>query len=141
LELNGIEATVIAGAVDSCDGRLDMEINRMDYGHRVSKRGQRPESEHVEVDAFSVPTLLGMLGWDRIGLLKVDIEGHEKALLSESNDWINRVDCVCIECHDDFGQFELCRLAERFRFLPPERLPGIWLLRRQSGMTRLPIES
>jgi len=134
LRLNAAKATIISGAVDSTDGRLVMEVARKDYGHRVAIPGETLGERHIEVAAFCVPTLLGMLKWDRIGLLKIDIEGHEKVLLSENASWLGLVDSICIECHNDFSPSDLQRLTERFGFLPPEQLPGIWLLRRSSGI-------
>ncbi len=131
LQLNNVDATVFPGAADAEDGRVLMRVDSMDYGHRVLKSGDGCEDKLLEVPAFSIPTLLDVLGWDRIDLLKIDIEGHEKILLSKNADWINLVGSICIECHDGYNEADLRRLSERFGFLPPEPLPGIWLLRRQ----------
>lgn len=134
LQLNTVKAIIISGAVHPTDGRLVMEVAQKDYGHRVAKPGATSGEKYIEVPAVSVPTLLRILKWDRIGLLKIDIEGHERVLLSENASWLGLVDSVCIEWHDDFGSNELRRLTERFGFLPPEQLPGIWLLRRPNGI-------
>ena len=128
--LNRVPATVIAGAADVADGRVIMDTGHKDYGHRVLDDGGTPKGTVVEVAAFSIPTLLGRLGWDRIGLLKIDIEGHEKALLAQCDDWIGRVETMCIECHEGFGEAELADFARQSGFEPPEPLPGIWLLKR-----------
>lgn len=130
LALNGVAARVIAGAVDVADGRAVIDIADKDYGHRVLARGASRAAGALDVAAYSVPTLLGDLGWDRIGLLKVDIEGHERALLSNCESWMHVVDAMCIECHEGFGEVELRALARRFGFDPPEPLPGIWLMQR-----------
>ncbi|MGB8582343.1 MAG: FkbM family methyltransferase [Candidatus Sulfotelmatobacter sp.] len=133
LQLNAVRATIVSGAVNPTDGRLVMEIARKDYGHRVAE----PESfgkQYIEVPAVSVPTLLDMLKWDRISLLKIDIEGHERILLSENAKWLELVDSVCIECHDGFSSDDLRLLTEPFGFLPPQQLPGIWLLRRSNAV-------
>jgi hypothetical protein len=37
---------------------------------------------------------------------------------------------MCIECHPGFGETEVRALAERFGFLPPRQLSGIWLMAR-----------
>jgi hypothetical protein len=39
-------------------------------------------------------------GADGIGILKLDIEGGEHALLSRNRTWIGRTDAICIELHD-----------------------------------------
>ena len=133
LELNSIHAEVIAGAVDVKDGRVLMELCSMDYGHKIADQSQSLPERSVEVAALTVPTILQRLGWDRIGLLKIDIEGHERALLSADCDWLNLVDAICIECHGEFGKEQLLEIASRHGFERPELLSGIWLLRRLSN--------
>jgi FkbM family methyltransferase len=130
LELNGVVASVIAGAIDTADGRVFMDIEQKDYGCRVLDPNEAQWQRGIEVAAYSVPTLLRDLGWDRIGLLKVDIEGHERKLLARCESWMHLVDAMCIECHEGFGRAELRDFARRSGFRPPEQLPGIWLLKR-----------
>ncbi|MGZ5103928.1 MAG: FkbM family methyltransferase [Usitatibacter sp.] len=130
LALNSIRATVLAAAVDVRDGQVRMELLDKDYGHRVAGAGGTQGHETVEVPALSVPTMMRRLGWQRIGLLKVDIEGHEKVLFSSDCEWLGLVDSMCIECHEGFGESDLRSLAARFGFLEPVLLPGIWLLTR-----------
>jgi hypothetical protein len=48
-----------------------------------------------------IPTLLKQSGSDRIGILKLDIEGTERFVSSQGADkWIDRVDIMVIELHD-----------------------------------------
>jgi hypothetical protein len=72
------------------------------------------------------------MGWDRIGLLKVDIEGHEKVLFSRDCDWLNRVDAICIEWHGERleAEQELTALAHQFGFTEPKLLSDIWFMDR-----------
>jgi FkbM family methyltransferase len=130
LELNAVTATVFAAAIDAADGRAVMEIDSRDYGHRISTAPDVAPETKLEVAAISVPTVCRQLGWNRIGLLKVDIEGHEAALLSGRCDWLNSVDVLCIECHGEYGEPELEALASRFGFLAPRTADGIWLMTR-----------
>jgi FkbM family methyltransferase len=130
LRLNEVKAIVVSEAINSTDGQVVMEVAQKDYEHRVGRVNKTSGRQYLEVPAVSVPTLLRMLKWNRIGLLKIDIEGHERILLSENASWLELVDAICIECHDDFSSNDLRSLTERFGFLPPERLPGIWLLKR-----------
>lgn len=132
LELNGVHAVVIAAAVDAADGRTRLELGERDYGHRIVARSSGGSRPTLDVEAVSVPTVLGRLSWERIGLLKVDIEGHEAVLFARDCDWLDRVDAMCIEWHVEGGPEHLAALAERFGFAAPCRLPGnIWLLTRQ----------
>jgi hypothetical protein len=86
----------------------------------------------LDVPAISIPTLLENLGWDRIGLMKVDIEGHEKILFAGDCNWLDRVDAICIEWHDELSEAkrQLEIIASRFGFTPPQLLPGIWFMSR-----------
>jgi FkbM family methyltransferase len=128
LELNAVKACVFPAAIDTSDGSLHMVLTDKDYGHHVASdvSGERT----VEVEALSVPTVMERLGWNRIDLLKVDIEGHEKALFASECDWLRHCEAACIECHEGFGEPDLVELAAKYGFAPPIRLPGIWLLRR-----------
>lgn len=41
--------------------------------------------------------------WDRIDILKIDIEGAEFELFSKNTEWLNKVKLLIIETHDKFG--------------------------------------
>jgi FkbM family methyltransferase len=126
LHLNGIAAVVVEAAADIRDGAVSM-VSGLDYGHKVG-------AGDIEVKAVTLPSLLDQLGWERIGLLKVDIEGHEKVLFSTNCDWLHRVDNLCIECHDNFGEEDLKSIATRFGFSAPLRLPGIWFMGKRPDL-------
>lgn len=132
LGLNGVRASVIEAAVDADDGRVLLELRDRDYAHQVVPCSANAERSRLEVDAVSVPTLLRRLSWERIGLLKVDIEGHEAILFARDCDWLERVDAMCVEHHHHGADVELKRLARGFGFLAPRLLPNnIWFLTRQ----------
>ncbi len=135
LALNAIPATVIPAAVDASDGRVVMELQGRDYEHRIVLPSRCSSRPMLEVDAISVPTILRRLSWGRIGLLKVDIEGHEAALFARDCGWLDRVDAMCIECHDGFNDGQLAGLAKRFGFTVPQRLPGTWFMMRRASTT------
>ena len=128
LRENVVEADVIAAAIDAKDGVVAMEYGAADYGHKIAAAAT---SVSLEVPSVSVPSIMRRLGWDRIGLVKIDIEGHESVLLSQACQWLADVDALCVEYHHHFAEAELGRLARQFGFLPPSRLPGeIWFLTR-----------
>jgi FkbM family methyltransferase len=134
LALNGVRAAVMAAAVDANDRPLLLELQGRDYEHRIIEPSERTSRPTLQVEGVSVPTILRRLSWDRIGLLKVDIEGHEAALFAHDCDWLERVDAMCMEYHDHFAEDALSRLANKFGFDAPRRLPGsIWFLVRQDG--------
>ncbi len=130
LEMNEVRASVFEAAVDSMDGQLSMELASLDYGHRVLPPSSSASSESIQVVSISVPSLLKTLGWERIGLLKVDIEGHERIVLTQNNEWLHRVDALCVEWHDELGERVLHELALRFGFSGPKIRCGVWILTR-----------
>jgi len=128
LRENAVEAEIIAAAIDAKDGLVAMERGAADYGHKIAAA---PSSVSFAVASVSIPSILRRLGWQRIGLLKIDIEGHESVLLSQACEWLADVDSLCVEYHHHFAEAALARLAGQFGFLPPRRLPGeIWFLTR-----------
>ncbi len=63
--------------------------------------------EKPDVQAVDIGTLLRDSGHERISLLKMDIEGAEAVVFSTNfESWIDRVDNIAIELHDDssFGK-------------------------------------
>lgn len=122
---------IVEAAVASQDGPLTMELNPMDYGHKVTTYPENKSAKRVQVPGISIPTLRKNAGWDRIGLLKIDIEGYEKELFAGNCDWLQSVDAICIECHEGFGEEELKQIALHHGFAAPKPLPGVWLLLRK----------
>lgn len=58
--------------------------------------------EESGLPAVAIGNLLEESEWDRISLLKVDIEGAEAVVFSTNYEpWIDRVNCIVIELHDD----------------------------------------
>lgn len=129
-ELNSIASKVFASAIATQDGTIQMEVASLDYGHKVAgiEYGKALEGEILEVHGISVKTLMQQLGWERIGLLKIDIEGYEAILLRDNCDWLSLVDAMCIECHEGYDESDLNVLSKDYGFNPPLRLPGTWLL-------------
>jgi FkbM family methyltransferase len=115
LAANGIDADVVEAAVAPFDGTIRFQESvHSNVGH-VSADG-RP------VAAVSMPALLQRLGdGGDVDLLKIDIEGAEGELLSESSSWLDRVRCVIIEFHPDHvdypGLVALLK-ARGFDFIP-----------------------
>jgi FkbM family methyltransferase len=68
----------------------------------------RPCEAHEEPDfrGVSIASLLDSSGFARISLLKMDIEGAEAIVFQGKVDWLDRVDAIAIELHDDssFGR-------------------------------------
>ena len=111
-----------------------MDVSGLDYGHQViDDSSERSKHRSVsKVSAISMRSLMAKFELERIGLVKIDIEGYEKRLLTENCDWLRLVDAMCIELHDGYGEDDLASLAVDYGFSEPQRLPGIWLLTRSA---------
>lgn len=129
---NKAKVRVIPKAISIEDGLVRMQKAPMDYGHKIKgiDYGREFGGDVIQVQAVSVPSLMRELGWKRVGLLKVDVEGYEGILLQKKCEWLNYIDSICIECHEGFGVSELTTIAAKYGFLPQVKLPGAYLLVR-----------
>lgn len=82
----------------------------LDFGlqpFRDGKHWSRQVREAVgdsggEVLSVTIPELLSASGYDRIALLKVDIEGAEAIVFTGNcHDWLASTDAIAVELHDD----------------------------------------
>ena len=56
------------------------------------------------VDALTMNDLMEQLGTERVGLVKMDIEGAETPLLQADSGWFANIDAIAIEFHGDSRQ-------------------------------------
>jgi len=57
----------------------------------------------ARVPAVPLDELFDELGWDTVDLVKIDIEGAEREVLSSAPRWIDRVTHLVVELHDRFA--------------------------------------
>jgi len=84
------------------------EINLVDPG--LGKWGFMTESKNTsensagnachKVKAMTVDRLMQNYNLEKIDILKIDIEGAEKEVFSESSPWIEKVDSIIVELHE-----------------------------------------
>jgi FkbM family methyltransferase len=91
--------TVVEAAVGATDGRLSMLATGAGGGHYLVA-SEQPRPDALELEQLTLPTLA-----ERTGLtpthVKVDVEGHEGAVLDGAADWLTRVRPVLlIELHN-----------------------------------------
>ena len=68
------------------------------WSFRVQNSSQNSSSD---IRAVTVATLMDEAGFNRVDILKLDIEGAEIELFdSKSKEWIERVDLIVVELHD-----------------------------------------
>ncbi|MGV9003499.1 FkbM family methyltransferase [Flavobacterium sp.] len=79
--------------------------DKKDWSIRVEET-----NEKSELQAFSIPFLMTEYNFDYIDILKMDIEGSEKEVLTSMDanvEFLAKTKCVAIEIHDEFD----CREA------------------------------
>lgn len=70
------------------------------WGYTVAETANQTESTGQEIECITLNELMEQHGIREISLLKMDIEGGEKAVLETSSSWMNRVKILTIELHD-----------------------------------------
>lgn len=76
------------------------DTDSIQVGHADSDKPAAKSSG--KVDAVDMMTLMNELGVDRVDLLKIDIEGAEYEVFSDSAPWIDRIDTIAGELHGRF---------------------------------------
>jgi len=97
----GDRVKVVEGAVWHTRGQLALSRGTFGDGREWATQVRPAEfSETASVTAWDMPALLGMCPRNEIDILKIDIEGSEKALFSKNvGEWLPRVHNLCIETH------------------------------------------
>jgi FkbM family methyltransferase len=121
LNLNGMAATVFEAAVGADDGVVKLRVSS--GGSSSSATAWFDGGQEISVKQISVPAIMAALGWNRIDLLKVDIEGYEKVLFSAKNGWLSRVNLIVGETHAhvQYGIAELTHDLAPFGFRVTQR--------------------
>lgn len=111
-----------AAAEDGVAG-LDRRWRRSWAYHKVDTI----DAEHEPVTCFGIEHLLNIAGFDRVNLLKCDVEGSEQEIFRNCSTWINRVDHMIVESHHPaFSSQELYRMLREcgWNFEITEERPG-----------------
>lgn len=57
------------------------------------------------INAYDIPSIMRFQGWDYIDVVKLDVEGAEVSILAENSHlWINKINILIIELHQDIDQ-------------------------------------
>lgn len=95
-------------SVKTINGALWWESGSVQIGNRF---GDIAESYSIqstsggggaEVRAYTVPELMGLMKWDSIDILKIDVEGAEYEIFGKNSaEWIPKVKCFVFEVPDN----------------------------------------
>ena len=72
------------------------------WGFRVDATNERSSSQEHMIKGISIDSLAQQFAIKHIDLLKLDIEGSEKEVFSDSKNWIDSVDVIVAELHDKY---------------------------------------
>lgn len=97
-------------AIYTQDGSVKFNDNGFSYNSKLSTEG-------TAVNAISMNSLIKANNIEKIDLLKIDIEGAEKLILRENNSWLEHVESIIIEIHDDYTIEHLKIDLESFGFI------------------------
>ena len=117
LAANEIAAPVLACAIAPRAGRVRLGIGADTAQSALDGAGPYRHAEFVDVEARRVPDVLDALGWPRVDLLKLDVEGLERDLFADAGDWLGRVGLVLFELHPNVREEEIRALLRRHRWM------------------------
>jgi FkbM family methyltransferase len=92
----------IHAALDAEDGEKPLfDRGTGDWGFSMAADvAERGLPEVGMTRTVSIPSLLAQMKRERVDILKLDIEGAERDVLSGSASWIDKVDMLFVELHD-----------------------------------------
>jgi FkbM family methyltransferase len=99
----GHRVTLVRAGVWSQTARLAMSQERYRDGQEWSRQVRLcGPGEEADLEGVDVGSLLAASGYERISVLKVDVEGAEAVIFAENyRPWLDKVDAIAIELHED----------------------------------------
>lgn len=98
--------------IHSKDGYIHfLEDGLYSYNTKISETGEGEPTECICMNTFMRENNI-----DKIDLLKIDIEGAEKKILKENNEWLHHVDNIIIELHPPYTIIDLENDLKPFGF-------------------------
>ncbi len=80
--------------IDLCDS------GHGNWGFMTYDKNEDIKTREHEVNAITVDRIMEMFNLDSIDILKIDIEGAEKEVFTDTSKWIDQVDTLIVELHD-----------------------------------------
>jgi FkbM family methyltransferase len=100
---------IIHAAVWPADGAVEyVRESGNELGFRAEETSEDGEGGRLSAPALSLDTLAEEWPDGRIDLVKMDIEGAERTVLSEATAWAERVDMIMVEVHEPYD-VDACR--------------------------------
>ena len=112
-------------AISDKQGLVEIDDHEVGFNvHILPKKAENTEGslktdfnkKGTSVIALPMSKLMGDLHIERIDLLKMDIEGAEKAVLKDAAAWLPKVQILIVELHGDYSETDLQNDIEPFGF-------------------------
>ncbi len=118
----GEQVRIVQGAVSDSAGTLTFAPSAWSFSGKLGGGG----AQTLNVDAYTLAEIVTAAKLEQVDLLKVDVEGAERALFSNSPTWLERVNAIIIELHDDYSwrEFGQAVAAYGLRAIPPGEALG-----------------
>jgi FkbM family methyltransferase len=97
-QLNGLgNVEAIPKAVSDHSGKAELWLSKASEQHSLSKPGARPDVHgSIIVETVNLDEFLEERGWPSVDLVKIDVEGHEPAVLSGMTRLIKRSEKLAV---------------------------------------------
>jgi FkbM family methyltransferase len=101
LSTNSVPAQIVAAAVGPEPGLLSLRFGQDSTCSTLIDESMIHPGLHeqITVPIVTMVELLKTMGWQRVDLLKIDIEGAEEDLLKSSPSWLEYVGTIVMEIH------------------------------------------
>ena len=135
IQLNKVGARVFHAAAAIEDGFVNMELGAESGHHKVANISEENASQNriFRIPSLCISTVLSLLKWERVNLMKIDIEGYESILLTRNSDWLEKVDAICMEYHKECSGSELKKIAFKRGFSCVRLKGNVWYLTRKAA--------
>lgn len=103
----GNRVQAVQAAISGASGTVRFSDRGKSYERRIEPQG-------VAVPALSIVDVIRRSEFERVDLLKVDIEGAEVELFSGDLSWLNRVDAIMIELHGELNEADFAAIVGKY---------------------------
>jgi FkbM family methyltransferase len=109
--INTASVRYLRGAAWTYDGETTLITSDRDTEHSLVDAAEK--TGKVTIPCYTMESIIRKAGFTGIDLLKVDIEGAERELLTYCEPWINRVKLILLELHPALTGFDVTNLQAK----------------------------
>lgn len=115
---NGLRVRVFDAAIGPRAGEAVFSSREDPRSSSLIPVADSEGSVALRVRQVTVPSIMEEMKWERVDLLKIDVEGYESVLFAEDNAWLANVGTICgeVHAHVHYGLPELMRDLGPFGF-------------------------